>query len=1137
MSIGAKTVRRLLTAALAIVVTLGGVWVFFEDLSSPVGAVVGTNEQINFQGRLFNNQGAVVPDGYYNIQFKIYQDGTGASAGNPGGTLEWTESFLNNNSQGVLVKNGYMSVELGSVNPFGSQVDWNQSVLWLSMNIGNTNASCASFAACGGDGEMVPMKRLSSSVYAMNANKLGGLTAAGFIQNQNVAAQTTSNFWIDGTGRAATLQASTSVNTPAIRSLTDSTSAIQIQNAAGSTTIMNIDTTNGRVGIGTGASPPTATLQVGGTLTSAGGAISLNDSSNFSVSIGGGSSTGALTIGNSANTTTLGSNTLTVGSATAPTTISKATQTTANTAGSALTISGATGNGTGQGGAVTIQGGNGGASNANGGNLTLTGGTATGTGVNGLVVITTPTFQTTANDASCYTGGALVASTCTIAASSVNNSSAIIVGFSANGQAATLPAPGNATAGRVIYVTAANGSNDFTLRANIGGGTGVEQNIAMRQNTTATMIWNGSQWTAAGASSSTTLQSAYDNTLQSAGGAELVVSKTSATNGLTIRDSSTAPVNGTLLSVQASSASSLLSVNSNVTEYAANPGAETAGGTSTSFPSSTWTAIGGSISRYITAGNNIATGQGSVEVATFATANHGVKNQLVNSAGSPTALTANTTYSVSFAARQATASQPFNDMNVYYSVDGTAASTACTTTAVAITSAWSKVNCTFTTPSAGLSSSNAILIRQTAGISRTFYIDNLSVTIAANYNFATDSGADNTGSFSTNWSYSTGTGTGTVTQNLSDGFTASSSAQVQITAGAANAGLRNKLGSNPLANTLYRVSVYAKATASFNDFKIRYSRDGGTSFVDCVDYNSQAVSTSWSKITCYIKTDGTAASNPYVYFVETASATRTYMVDEFNMSLRDLVTPNVQVGGGNNGGPTTLFTLDKGSAAPIADDNDALLGSMYYDTTLGKLQCYEADGWGACGSSPDNIITISPEYTNAVFHGPSGGTAGIGTMTSDICSSVLNFNNGTGGSDTVCGSNETYNFYRWTSPQTTNQTYAIYVTYQLPSTFKGFASGQTYVMGRTDNGPSGGAASISYKVYRNWSGGLTSCGPSVPISSGTSSSWSTATATGTADPSTCGFAPGDKIMFEIDMTTNKDAKAYAGNLGFTFSNK
>ena len=118
-----------------------------------------------------------------------------------------------------------------------------------------------------------------------------------------------------------------------------------------------------------------------------------------------------------------------------------------------------------------------------------------------MVVLTTPTFSTTANDANCYPSGALAANSCTMAATSVNNSSAVIVGFSAGGKTATMPDPTITTAGRVVYVTAANGSSDFTLSVN-GGGVG--NTIAMRQNTTATMIWNGADWTAAGASSSTT---------------------------------------------------------------------------------------------------------------------------------------------------------------------------------------------------------------------------------------------------------------------------------------------------------------------------------------------------------------------------------------------------------------------------------------------------------------------------------------------------------------------------------------------------------------------------------------------------------------------------------------------------------
>jgi len=1405
MSNGVKTVRRFAMAALlSVSAILGGLLVGLAGTATPVSAVVGTNEQINFQGRLFNAQGAVVPDGFYNIQFKIYQDGDGQSVGNttgsPAGSLKWTESFLNVNGKGVQVKNGYMSVELGSVNPFGTQVDWNQSTLWLSMNIGNTNASCASFAVCGPDGEMVPMKRLSSAVYAMNsanANKLGGLTSAGFIQNQNVAAQTTANFWIDGTGRANTLQAATSVNAPAIRSVADSTTGIQVQNATGTTTIMNIDTTNARVGIGTtapssklhvatndtvtnnaqltvenqgtgdatlalktttetwnigadasdgstlkissatasntyssvgntaigttndssdnnsinaarftagstgsvqslsvyvactispspnnqftmglytsngggtapsalltqasgtlttgwnqisvpaatvnsgsnywitynsngtnvnhncfrrnttggsmvwntgytygtmpatwpgttngdssnpsmfakilvsnatdnlgnpllqmtatgrttfrnnldslsalqvqnaagtsmfnidtvngytgigsGAAVPTATLQVAGTMTSAGGNISLNDSSNFTVSIGGGTTTGAVTIGNSANTTNLGSNTVNLGSATAATTLQKTAQTTTNTAGAGLTIRGATGNGTGAGGIVTIQGGQGGATNANGGNLQLSGGASTGTGVSGLVVLNTPTYST----ASTQTSGTSV----NVTQSNVDSFGTIILNASSAGINYTLGSPtlGASAAGRLIYVTAANGSADFTLRANVGGGIGVEQNIAMRQNTTATMIWNGSQWTAAGASSSTTLQAAYDNTLTSAGGAELLLSNGANANGLTIRDSSTNPVNGTLLEVQNSSAATLFSVNSNVTEYATNAGAETAGASATTFPSNTWdtTAAGATVTRYSTAGNYVATGQASVMVSTAATNNIGAKNTL------STTLSANTTYNVSFTIRQA--SGTLNTINTYYSSTGSGVTTSCTDSAVALTSVWSKVNCTFTTPASGMTSGNAIYIRQNGAAARVFYIDNLSVTIAADFNYATDGSVSDNTNFATNWA-TAGLGTVNVTRNTADGNDASDSAQAAVTTGAANAGVRNKLSINPLTNTLYRVSIYAKlASGSFTDFKVRYSRDGSTTaggnYVDCVDYNTQTLSTSaWTQITCYITTDATAATNPYVYFVETSSATRTFMVDSFSMTLASNNTPNVQIGGGANGGPTTLFTLDKGASAPIAANNDALLGSMYYDTTLGKLQCYEADGWGACGSSPDNIVTISPEYTNAVMHG-----TGVGTMTSDFCSDTLNINDPTNG-PAICGTNETYNFYKWTSPQPTTQSYGIYVTYQLPNTFKAFASGSTSLMGRTDSSNS----SVTYQIYRSDSSGLTPCGSSVSVSSGAQSTWQVGKATGAADPSACGFAPGNSVVFKINMASSSNANAYAGNLGFTFTNR
>jgi hypothetical protein len=1133
--------------------------VCFLFIPSPTHATAGINQSINFQGRLLNTQGATVPDGFYNMEFKIYQDGDGLSAGDttgaPAGTLKWTEDHLNVGSQGVTVKNGYMSVDLGAITAFGASINWNQNTLWLSMNIASTNATCTPFSACSPDGEMLPMKRLSSTPYSLNSGLLGGLASTQFLQLaqgvQTDASTNTTSIFINktSTGNFIDLQSS-GVGVLSVTNAGDMTfgananHTLSVATAAASVAGKSLTLAGGAGGAG-------ATNLAGGDLVLQGGAGGGTNSTGGNVSINAGTASGTgtagiINIGTSTasainiGTVTTGTTNVTIGSTSTATggttTLQSKGNITINTNGVArgtfdnagslylgngvtaaapsnFTISG-TGSSTTAvaGGTLTVQGGNATVGNANGGNVTLSGGTGIGTGINGLVVLSTPTFSTTANDPNCYTGGALVAASCTIAVASVNNSSAILAGFSTLGQTAVLPNPTIATAGRVVYLTAANGSNDFTLSVN-GGGTG--NTISMRQNTTATMIWNGSAWTAAGASSSTTLQSAYDNTLQGAGGAELVVSHTATTNGLTIRDSATNPVNGTLLSVQTASAATLLSVNGNVTEYASNAGAETAGGTSTTFPASTWAAsgTGATVSRYTTAGNFINTGQGSVLVQTGVNASSGALNTL------STQLTAGQHYNVSFAARLDNTSATFATMNVWYSVNGTTQSVQCGVANQTVpTSVWTKINCSFVAPVSGITATNAILIQQSDTIAHKFYIDNLSVTIAADFNYTTDGGADNAGSFTTNWP---AIGAATVTQDTGVGNDTSDSAKV--VSSTANTGVKNKLSVFPLTSTLYRVTAYVAATASFSTFKIQYTYNNSTT-TDCLDYTYSPTTTisttltAFTKVTCYITTPATAVTSPYIFFTQTDAVAHTWYVDTISMTLASNSTPNVQIGGGVNGGPTTLFTLDRGASAPIANNNDALLGSMYYDTTLGKLQCYESDGWGACGSSPDNVVTISPEYTNAVMHG-----TGVGTMTSDICSATLNINDGTSSQATICGANETYNFYKWTSPQATAQTYSIYVTYQLPSTFKSFASGQTSIRGRTDSTN----ATVQYQIYRNDpSTGLTACGSTITVSTGVMSAWQIGVATGAADPSTCSFAAGNSIVFKISAIASLNANAY-----------
>ncbi len=99
-----------------------------------------------------------------------------------------------------------------------------------------------------------------------------------FIRNQNAATQPTSDFWISGTGRAGTsfqspVYTRADAGTVSIRPNTDAVTAIQLQNGAG-TSILNVDATNQRVGIGTVA--PEERLQVdGNVLLSRGGTKTL----------------------------------------------------------------------------------------------------------------------------------------------------------------------------------------------------------------------------------------------------------------------------------------------------------------------------------------------------------------------------------------------------------------------------------------------------------------------------------------------------------------------------------------------------------------------------------------------------------------------------------------------------------------------------------------------------------------------------------------------------------------------------------------------------------------------------------------------------------------------------------------------
>lgn len=809
-------------------------------LSSVSSAAPGGNKTLSFQGRLAYATGGNVPDGRYNVQFKIYKGGAGTAAGNPSGSLQWTETYVNNGgANGVEVKGGYFSVNLGSLNPFGTSVDWDDDTLWISMNVAGSSVSCTTFgsAPCAADGEMLPMKRITATPYALNAGQLGGKTASQFVQLaqgvQTDASSNTSSIHINktSTGNLVQLQNDgtdvfTVENDGNLTLGNNSDKTISIAQGAEDTAGNHLTIAAGNGGAGSGANGGDLVLQGGnaggtdgnggivviesgnGTGSGGAGTIYIGSSNDAGIQIGNtnlASGTQTVVIGGNENAggtsnVTIGAGASSGGGETVLQAKDSLTIATDGTDRATFTNTNAVhfGNGVSAsapddftiqgtnsttadvaGGSLTIQGGNATTGDADGGNVTISGGTASGAGVNGLVVLTTPTFATVTNDANCYTGGALVSASCTVALTSVNNSSAAVIGFDTTAQTASLPDPTLSTPGRIFYVMAAGDSEEFSLFINSS------DEITLPAKAAATLIWNGSDWAVAGLSGS-----AFQNFAMQGGGSEEMFMSSYSGDSLSLEEETTS---------------------------------------------------------------------------------------------------------------EPTSAEPTQPQ---------------------------------TTPE------------------------------------------------------------------------------------------------------------------------------------------------------------------------ETA--------------------PKPE--------DDSLFTLDKNASAPAGSDHETLLGSMYYDTTLGKVQCYESEGWGACGASPDSFITISPEYTNAVMNGTD-----IGTITSDLCSDTLNINDGSPDQPAICGENETYNFYKWTSSEQNTQTRSIFVTYQLPATFNKFVPDSTALVGRSDSND----AEVSYQVYRdNKVTGLTACGGAISVSAGPQTSWQTAAASkDDADPSGCDFEPGDSILFRINLSAKKDGSAFVSNLNFAFTNK
>lgn len=140
-----------------VLLTVSLCYVFLLQISAAPQASAAINPQINFQGKLTNTDGTNITDGTYSIVFGLYS----VSAG---GTAIWSET-----QSSISVVAGNFQVALGSITSLPGSVDFNSSSIYLGIKVGS-------------DAEMTPRIQFTAAPYAFNADKLGGLNSASFVQ-------------------------------------------------------------------------------------------------------------------------------------------------------------------------------------------------------------------------------------------------------------------------------------------------------------------------------------------------------------------------------------------------------------------------------------------------------------------------------------------------------------------------------------------------------------------------------------------------------------------------------------------------------------------------------------------------------------------------------------------------------------------------------------------------------------------------------------------------------------------------------------------------------------------------------------------------------------------------------------------
>jgi len=1045
-------------------------------------------------GNTFSTTTAGVLGTNNNGNLNLRTNGTDRLILDTSGNLQFQQASSLSTSTGLLTINGNAGVTVGTPNAATSN----------GITIQSGNATTA-----GNSAGTILLDTGSFSGAGTGAINIGTTNASAIVLG-NSARATNATTTINGTA----LVKPSSGN--------DSATAFRVQNAAATATILTVDTTNSgavtlagvapaSTGSGTAAS---AILTVTGP---AGGAASTN-----------GGVTGGLGSGISLTSGTGGAATGTTGTSTGG--AGGAVGITAGTGGAATSSANGVG---GAGGTVTIQGGTGGngagtSANGNGGNVVLQAG-AGGTGGSGTTLRGTIQFSS----GTVFANGTFSSGTNNANITGVDQFSSIIVTATAGSLTFNLPAPTNTISGRVLYISnASTGSNVFTIAPS--GGT----NFTIAPGGTATFYWNGSIWTDAGFDGGS---SSYIQNIKPASGtiqsANFFIQSADSVGNATAVIRAIGSQTGDLLQFQSSTPAVLTSITAaGALQFTGNNSVTTAtGATSGNLTLSTGNASGGVSGTILLDNGTFTSGTPTVNIGTTSA-------RAVN--------LGNTTAATQTLIQGGTGSSA---VSIQAGASGTISiGTTATANTINIGNTTSGTSLVLQAPNNSMTLNTTGAVHQTTNDSTTAFVIQNAVSAAlltvdasnssTGNNLAQNSGCESGTTSCSNW---TSIGGGTVSRdtNSGDGILSGVAMMKDVTSTTNPNGPEDTVSAALTATTTYMISFSAKlSSGSTSNYDVAYYRDT-TQDAKCSTGNSGAstlypatITTTWTKFTCYLKTSATTTGSTFgIAVIQTDTTSRTLFVD--NMSIVAQVTTATATTaqlrvGGSNGQGLTLLTVDSFAGRPTTSTTavNSLLGSMYYDTTLGKMQCYESSGWGYCGASPDVAVNLVPEYNGAVLDGAAYGTNNIGSLTSDLCANTGAFTSTNAINSSLCASGELYNYYTWTTIQPTSQSYSMFIRYQLPATYKSISSTSpvTLTARSTDvTTPGTGSAlpnGVKFSMYDNTGA---QCGSTQTL--GSANAWTSLQITSLSG---CTLAANTIVMFKIDVTATNGSSAYASNLSF-----